>query len=107
MAAHKIDERRGARDVASDRAEGLAEGALDYRRAMHDSVALGNAAAAPAVEADGVHLVEISHCPKTIGDIAQFADRRDVPVHRADRFEAHKLWRVRGHSGEQSSEVGG
>src|SRR5947209_4129963 len=69
MAAQEIDERRRARDVAADRAEGLSEGALDDGRAVHDTVALGNAAAAGAVKADGVYFVEIGHRAKALGDI--------------------------------------
>jgi hypothetical protein len=71
MAAQEIDECRRAGDIAADRAEGLAEGALDYGRPMHDPVALGNAAAAGPVEPDRVHLIEIGHCSKPIGDVAQ------------------------------------
>src|ERR1700730_15838604 len=106
MAAQEIDERRRARDIATDRAKGLAEGTLNDGRAVHDAVALGNAAATRTVEPDRVHLVEISHRPETLGDVAQFADRRDVAVHRIDRLEADELWPVVGHAVEQPREIG-
>src|SRR5215472_19218980 len=106
MTAQEIDERRRARDIAADHAEGLAEGALDYRWAVHDPVALGDAAAARTVETDGMHLVEIGHRAEAVGHVAQCADRRDVAVHRIDRFEADELWPVGGHAFEQAFEIG-
>jgi hypothetical protein len=83
VAAHKIDERRRARDIAADHPEGLAESALDHRRAVHNPVAFGDPAAVCSVEPDRMHLVEIGHRAKAIGDVAQFADRGDVAVHRS------------------------
>src|SRR5215469_8636349 len=71
VTAQKIDERRGTRDIAADRAKGLTERALDYGRAVHDPVALGNAAARRPVKPHGMHLVEISHRPELLGDIAE------------------------------------
>ena len=56
-----LRERRRAHDVAANRAEGLAEGALDHRRTVHDPVALGNAAAACPVNTDGVHQIGRAH----------------------------------------------
>src|SRR6516164_11202598 len=91
MAAHKIDEGGRAGDIAADHPEGLAEGALDHSRAMHDAITLGNTAAPRAVEPHGVHLVEIGHGTKTVGDVAQFANRGYVAVHRIDRLEADEL----------------
>jgi hypothetical protein len=73
---------------------------------VHDAVALGNAAAARTVKPDRMHLVEIGHCSELVGDIAEFADRRDVAVHRIDRLEANKLRSVGGHAVETSREVG-
>ena len=46
-------------DVAAHDAEALGQRAVDDVDAVHDPVALGKPAAAGAVEADGVHLVEI------------------------------------------------
>jgi hypothetical protein len=66
---------------------------------------LGNAATTRAVEPDRVHLVEIGHRPEMFGHIAQFADRRDVAVHRIDRLEADELWPVGRHPVEQSREI--
>src|ERR1700732_91466 len=100
MAAQEIDERRRPRDIAADRAKGLAEGTLNDGRAVHDAVALGNAAAARTVKPDRMHLIEISHRPETLGDVAQFADWRDVAVHRIHRLEAHELRPVGGHAVE-------
>ena len=52
---------RRAGDIAAHHAEGLGQRAFDDVDAMHHAVALGDAAAARAVEADAVHLVEIGH----------------------------------------------
>ena len=56
-----------------------------------DAVALGNAAAARAVHADGVDLVEIGHRAVLLGEIADRRDRRDVAVHRVDALEGDEL----------------
>lgn len=74
VSQHRLsDEVLAITNIAADRAEGFAEGALDHHRAVHDSVALGNPAAARAVEPDRVHLVEIGHRAKALGDVAQCA----------------------------------
>src|SRR5215831_17909681 len=96
VTAQKIDEGGRPRNIPADHAKGLAEGALDHRWAVHDPVALGDTAAAGAVEPDGVHLVEIGHRAVAIGDVAQLADRGDVAVHRIDRLEADELGPVGG-----------
>jgi hypothetical protein len=80
VAPQEIDECGRARDIPANRAESFAEGALDHGRPVHDAVALGDAATAWAVEADGVHFVEIGHHPEPIGDVAHFADRRNVAI---------------------------
>src|SRR6202011_6204198 len=105
MAAQEIDERRGGGDIAAERAKGLAEGTLNDGRAVHDAVALGNATAARTVEPDRMHLVEISHRPETLGDVAQFADGRDVAIHRIHRLEADELWPVVGGAIELAREI--
>ena len=60
----------------------------------HDAVALGDAAAARAVKADRVHLVEIGQRAVLLGQIADRGDRRDVAVHRVDALEDDDLRRV-------------
>src|SRR5215469_14948685 len=97
VAAQKIDERSRACDIAANHAKRLAERALDYRRAVHDPVALSDAAAPRAVEPDGMHLVEIGHRAKALSDVAQFADRSDVAIHRIDRLEADELGPIGSH----------
>jgi hypothetical protein len=56
-----------------------------------DAVALGDAAAARAVHADRVHLVEIGHRAVALGEIADRFDRRDVAVHRIEALEHDQL----------------
>ncbi len=60
---------------------------------MHDAVALGDAAAARAVEADRVHFVEIGQRAVLFGEVADRGDRRDMPVHRVDALEGDDLRR--------------
>ena len=91
MAAHGIDEGGGARDVAAHDAEGLGERALDHRDAVRLAVALGDAAAARAVEADGMHLVEIGERTVALGHRAELGDGGDVAVHRIDALEGDEL----------------
>jgi hypothetical protein len=38
-----------------------------------------------------MHLIEVGHRFEGLGDIATVSNRRDVTMHRADRFEAHEL----------------
>jgi len=52
-----------------------------------------------------VHLVEIGHRAIAVGDVAQFADRGDVAIHRIDRLEADELGPVGGHAVEQPRQV--
>ena len=54
---HRTD--RAGGDVAAHDAEGLGQRAVDDVDAVHDAVALGEPAAARAVHADRVHLVEV------------------------------------------------
>ena len=62
VAANEIDESRRTRDIAAHHAERLGERPLDDRQAVHQPVALGDAAAMCAVKADSMDLVEIGHC---------------------------------------------
>jgi hypothetical protein len=78
-------------NVAVEGAERLGEGALDHIDAVHDGVTLGDAAAARTVDADGMYLVEIGHSAVFLGEIGNLTDRRDVAVHRIDRFEGDQL----------------
>ena len=91
--ADEID-RGGARgDVAADHAERLGERALDDIDLVERSVALGHAGAALAVHADRMHLVEVGEGAVAMREVADLADRRDVAVHRIDRFEGDDLGR--------------
>ena len=56
-------------------------------------VALGDAAAAGAVHADRVHLVDIGQGAEFVGQVADFGDRAEIAVHRIDRFEGDQLGR--------------
>src|SRR3546814_3692350 len=69
--------RSGGGDIAAHHPESLAERALDDRGAIHLPLALGDAAAVRAVEANGVHLVEVGHGAVLLGDLAKLGDRRD------------------------------
>ena len=42
-----------------------------------------------------MHFVEIGHGIMGVRDIAQLRDRRDIAVHRIDRFERDQFRRVR------------
>ena len=83
----------GGGDVAAHDAEALGERAVDDVDAVHDAVALGDAAAARAIEADGMDLIEIGQGAILLGEIADRADRGDVPVHRVDALEGDDLRR--------------
>ena len=71
-----------AGDIAAEAAERLGQRAFQNIDAVHDAVALGDAAAARTVHADGVNLVDIGHGAVALGEIADLGQRRDVAVHR-------------------------
>ena len=81
-------------DIAAHDAEALGERAVDDVDAMHDAVTLGDAAAARAIKADGVHLVEIGERVVLLGEIADRGDRRDMAVHGIDALEHDDLRRL-------------
>ena len=93
-AAHEVAERGRGRDIAADDAEGLRQRAFDHGQPVAEALALGDAAAARAIEADGMNLVEIGHGAVRVRDVAELGDRRDVAVHRVDGFERHELRRA-------------
>ena len=94
-AAHIVAQRLGSGDVAAHDAVGLGERALDHREAMAKILALGDAAAARAVHAHGMNLVQIRHGVVTLGDVTDFRNRRDVAVHGVHGLE-HDDLRARG-----------
>jgi hypothetical protein len=53
-----------------------------------------------------VDLVEIGERAMAMGGVADRADRRDVAIHRIDRFEGHDLGRRRIGAGQQFLEMG-
>ena len=75
-----------AGDIAAEAAERLGQRAFQDVDAVHDAVALGDAAAARAVHADRMDLVDIGHGAITLGEIADLRQRRDVAVHRIQAF---------------------
>ena len=94
----------GAGDISAHDAESLAEGALDDVDPVHHPFALGDAAAARAVHADRMDLIEIGHCAVAPCEVADGADRRDIAVHRIDALEHNQFGPVAG-SLEQLFEV--
>ena len=80
-----------AGDVAAHDAEALGQGAVDDVDAVHHPVALGDAAAARAVETDRVHLVEVGERAVFFGEIADGADRGHQPVHGIAGLEGDHL----------------
>src|SRR5215471_9575903 len=62
---------------------------------MHLSVALGNTAAAVAIEPDAMHFIEIGHRAIAFGEIANRSDLSEIAFHRIDGFEADDLRRIR------------
>src|SRR5881394_1377410 len=72
--------------IAAVAAERLGQRALEDVDAMHDAVAFGDAAAARAVHADRMNLVDIGHGAVALGEIADPGQRRDIAVHRIQAF---------------------
>src|SRR6185295_4808011 len=59
VGADAVDDRGAAGDIAAEAAEGLGERAFEHVDAVHDAVALGDTAAARAVHADRMDLIDI------------------------------------------------
>src|SRR6266700_3341648 len=64
-------------NAAAEAAKGLGKRAFENVDAVHDAVALGDAAAARAIHADRMHLVDIGHRAIALGEIADPRKRRD------------------------------
>src|ERR1700721_3545776 len=60
-ASHKVTQRRAAGDVTAHHAETLGERTLDHGQTIAEAFAFCDPAAARAIEADRVHLVDICH----------------------------------------------
>ena len=80
-----------AGDIAAHRAEALGERALDHMDARHHAFAFADAAAARAIHADRMHLVDIGHRAIALGERDDVGDRRDIAVHRIEAFEDDQL----------------
>jgi hypothetical protein len=91
-----VDDHLVRRDIAAHHAERLAQRAFDDGDAVRRFIALGNAAAARAVHADGVNFVAIGERVVLVGQVADRVDRRDVAVHRIDAFETRSAWGIPG-----------
>ena len=92
-------------DITAHHAEALGESAIDDVDAVHHAVAFGDAAAARTVQADRMHLVEISERAICLGEVADGGDRRDMTVHRIDALEDNDLGCPGGHLLEQLLEM--
>ncbi len=69
------------------------------------AVALADAAAARAVHADRVHLVDIGHGAIARGEIADAVHRRDVALHGIEAFEYDQLRPARLRRGQKLFEM--
>ena len=92
IGAHGVDDLGLAGDIAAEAAERLGQRAFEHVDAVHDAVALGDAAAARAVHADRMHLVDIGHGAVALGEIADLrpAARRRRPSNRG--FRRRSAW---------------
>ena len=90
-AADEVDEFVFGGDVAADDAEGFAKRAFDHVDPVGEAAFFGHATAARAVHADGVNLVDVGEGTVGLANLDDFADGRDVAVHRVDGFKGHDL----------------
>ena len=92
-------------DVATHDAEPLGQRTVDDVDPVHHAVALGQAAAARAVHADCMHLVEVGQRVVFLGEVADRPDRRHQAIHRVDGFEGDHLGRIKRHALQVGLEV--
>src|SRR5215469_17447470 len=90
-AAHRINKPGRCRYVSSHAAKGLSERPFDYREPVALSIALAHPAAVSAIEADGMHLIEISHGAIFVGEVTNRGNWRNIAVHRVHAFERNQL----------------
>ena len=83
------------RGISANQAEPLGKRPFDDIDPIHEALAFRDAAPKNAVKTDGMHLIEIGQCIKSIGEIANARQRRYVAVHRIQRFECDDLGAVR------------
>ncbi len=105
MGANGVHEVGVGGDVASHHPEGLAQRTLDDVDLVGHAVALGHAAAAYAVEAHRVDLVQVGHGAVFLGQGGRAANVGDVAVHGIDALEGHQLGRVGRRLGQQAFQV--
>ena len=103
--AYGVDHARCAGDVAAKCAKRFGERALNNVNAIQKPFLLGNAAAAGAVHADGVHLIKIGECVVFIGKIAEFSDRRNIAIHGVNAFESNDFRPLDGKFSQQITQV--
>ena len=106
IGADRVDDRFAGGDITADAAEALGERALDHVDAVREAVALADAPAARAVEADRVNFVDIGQRIVALGDLDDRRDRRDVAIHRIEALEHDQLAAVERLGGEQLFEMG-
>ena len=92
--ADGVTDRAIGRDIAAHHAERLAQRTLDDVNAVHDPVALGNAGAPQAVEADRMDFVQIGQRAILVGQVADLLDRADIAIHGIDRLKGDHLGRI-------------
>jgi hypothetical protein len=78
---------------------------LDHRDAVHQAFALCDAAAAWAVQADGVDLIDIAHRAMRFANVQDLGDRCDVTVHRIYTLECDQLGTIRVQRRQPAVEV--
>ena len=94
IGADGVDQHGVAGDIAAHDPERLAQRAFDDVDLVQNPVALGDAAAAQAVEADRVHLVEIGQRIVLLGQGHGAGQVGDVAVHGIDALEGNQLRRI-------------
>ena len=92
IAAHRIHHLRAGRDIAAHHAIGLGQRAVDDVDPAHQPVALGHAAAARAVHAHGMNLVDIGQRAELLGQ------RRRSPRSGRNRHPSNRSIRRRSAS---------
>ena len=94
IGADRVAAGLACRDIATHHAEPLGERAVDDVDAFHDTFALGEAATARAIKANGVHLIEVGKRIILFGKIGNRSDPGDVAVHGVDALEDDDLRRA-------------
>mmetsp|Transcript_11840 Transcript_11840/g.22823 ORF Transcript_11840/g.22823 Transcript_11840/m.22823 type:complete len:319 (-) Transcript_11840:775-1731(-) len=88
---NSIDDSCRSCNVTSVDTVGFTQGTGDHSYTIRQPPQLGNSATFLAIQAHGMHLINVSQCTVFIGQVANLLNRGNVPVHGIHALEHNEL----------------